>query len=51
MESDPDNGRYAHSERIAQLIRLGRTAEVRTMAQAGDRMATRRLKQIPTTPD
>ncbi|WP_280423893.1 hypothetical protein [Nocardia carnea] len=51
MESDPDNGFYAHSERIAQLIRLGRIAEVRVMAQAGDRTATRRLKQIPATPE
>lgn len=51
MESDPDNGFYAHSERIAQLIRLGRIAEVRTMAQAGDRMAIRRLKQMSAPPD
>ncbi|GAB2661630.1 hypothetical protein GCM10027088_45020 [Nocardia goodfellowii] len=51
MESDPDNGYYAHSERIAQLIRLGRIAEVRTMAQAGDRTATRCLKRMSTPPD
>jgi hypothetical protein len=51
IESDPDNGFYAHSERIAQLIRLGRIAEVHVMAQAGDRTATRRLKQISATPD
>ncbi|MFQ6396411.1 hypothetical protein ACLMAJ_23420 [Nocardia sp. KC 131] len=51
MESDPDNGFYAHSERIAQLIRLDRIAEVRTMAEAGDRTATRRLRRISATPD
>ncbi|MEV4125747.1 hypothetical protein [Nocardia sp. NPDC049707] len=51
MESDPDNGLYAHSERIAQLIRLDRIAEVRTMAEAGDRTAKRHLRRISAAPD
>ncbi|MFI6369199.1 hypothetical protein ACIBG0_41630 [Nocardia sp. NPDC050630] len=51
MESDPDNGFYAHSARIAQLIRLDRMAEVRTMAESGDPRATRRLRWRSTTPD
>ncbi|SEG97656.1 hypothetical protein SAMN02982929_06857 [Saccharopolyspora kobensis] len=35
----------ARSERIAQLLRFGRVAEVRAMAEAGDRVAARRLRQ------
>lgn len=44
-ERDPDHGRSAHSERVAQLLRFDRVAEVRAMAEAGDRMAARRLRQ------
>lgn len=43
-ESDPDDGFYAHSERIRQLIRLDRIAEVRAMAETGDRTAARYLR-------
>ncbi|RKT83942.1 hypothetical protein SAMN05421805_11284 [Saccharopolyspora antimicrobica] len=45
-ELDPEHGRSAHSERIAQLLRFGRLAEVRAMAEAGDRVAARRLRQF-----
>ncbi|MBF6351898.1 MULTISPECIES: hypothetical protein [Nocardia] len=48
-ESDPDHGSSAHSERITQLIRLGRIAEVHRMADAGDRTAKRHLRRISTT--
>ena len=51
MESDPENGYYAHGERITQLIRLDRIAEVRMMAEAGDRAAARRLRQRQATLD
>lgn len=51
MESDPENRYYAHSERIRQLIRLDRIAEVHAMAEAGSRAAVRFLRQRQATPD
>ncbi|MDA3648620.1 hypothetical protein LZ318_17005 [Saccharopolyspora indica] len=50
-ELDPELGWSAHSERIAQLLRFGRVADVRAMAEAGDRVAGRRLRRFERESD
>ena len=44
LESDPEHGHFAHSERLNLLLAHGRVEEVRALAEAGDRPAARRLK-------
>lgn len=44
LESDPEHGHFAHSERLNLLLAYGRVDEVRMLAEAGDRPAARRLK-------
>lgn len=44
LESDPEHGHFAHSERLNLLLAHERVDEVRALAEAGDRPAARRLK-------
>lgn len=46
-EAGPESRPVLRARRIDALIGLGRSADVRAMAEAGDRTAIRRLRRIP----